>query len=516
MTVEPPTTPRHSAVSLDPRWNRTVTTVLVALAVGAALLTGYGVLTDQKRLAVLPAVAMVGLALAIVACTRFSWFVLLLLAVRSSTDALKVSPSDAGTSAANTVSARGPDPSSIIGILFLVLAILWLAASLSERKPLRASAVTVMLSGYVVAGALSVVGSSDMQAAGLQLARLMSGALMFIVLERLITDRVVLKRVLVACFAALVIPLGYTLFGMVTGQPSGEVKGGFTRLTGTFTQSNDYARFLTFLVLLGVAVLPYVSRRVKPFLLGLLTLAGVFLLLTLTLGAIGVAFAGIAVIALIQRRVALVGLLGAVVLGALVFVPGLIGRITESTTPSQVGGGATGNSLTWRLQYWASLLSINEHNPITGVGLNATQYFTDSAKQPHNDYLSAYIETGVIGLLMYLGLIAAMLVVTGRAVLRTQRDTLEWGVAVGAFTVCGRLRGHECGRQRHPELGELLVRPGHHRLRVCGGHVRPAAGRRPLAGRGQWRWPHGQRGPPALTSADPAPEQRHEPSHATN
>ena len=438
VTVEPPSALRPSAALASVGgWNRTVTAALVALAAGASLLTGYGVLSGQSRLAVLPLVAVVGITLAVVACTRFSWFVLLLLTIRSTTDALKLSASDAGTSAANTVAARGADPSSIIGVMFLVLGLLWLAATFYDRRPIRVSVVTTMLVGFLLAGALSVLGSDHLQASALQLARLMSAVLMFVVLERLITDRAMLKRVLIACFAALIIPLGYTIFGMATGQASSEVKGGFTRLTGTFTQSNDYARFLTILLLLGVAVLPYVSRRVKPYLRGLLVLTGVFLLLTLTLGAIGAAFAGVVLIALIQRRAALVGLLGAAALGAVVVVPGLLGRITDSTASADLGGGPTGNSLSWRLDFWASLLELNKDNPITGIGLNATQYFTSSAKQPHNDYLSAYIETGVLGLLMYVGLIVAMLVVTGRAVLQTQRDTLEWGVSVGAVVCVG-------------------------------------------------------------------------------
>ena len=412
-----------------------MTAGLVILATGASLLTGYGILSGHHTLAVLPVVAVVGVALAVVACTRFSWFVLLLLTIRSSTDALKLSASDAGNSAANTVVNRGPDPSSIIGVLFLVLALLWLAATLYDGRPLRVSVVTTALAGFLVAGALSVLGSDHVQASALQLARLTAAVLMFVVLERLITDRAMLKRVLIACFAALLVPLAYTIFGLATGSASTEVKGGFTRLTGTFTQSNDYARFLTFFLLLGVAVVPYVSRRLKPYLWALLSLTGVFLLLTLTLGAIGSAFAGLVLIALIQRRTALIGLLGVAALGALVVVPGLLGRITDSTASSQLGGAPTGNSVSWRLDYWASLLHLNHNNPITGIGLNATQYFTTSAKEPHNDYLSAYIETGVIGLLMYLAVIAAMLVVTARAVLRTQRDTLEWGVAVGAL-VC--------------------------------------------------------------------------------
>ncbi|QKE85800.1 O-antigen ligase family protein [Arthrobacter sp. NEB 688] len=436
MTVELPVALRRpSAASLEPTWNRTVTTGLVALAVVASVTSGYGILTGSSRLAVLPLAAVVGLALVFVAATRFSWFILLLLAIRAGTDALKLSGSDAGSTASNTVSARGLDPSSIIGVLFLVFALLWLAASFYAHGSRNFSSVSTMLVALLAAGAFSVLGSSHVQASVLQLARLTSAVMMYLVLERLIVDRRMLRRVLAACFVSLVVPLGYTVVGLLTGDASAEVKGGFTRLTGTFTQSNDYARYLCFLVLLGVAVLPYVSRSSKRLLAPLLAVAGVFLLMTLTLGAIGATAAGMVLIALLQRRYGLLGLLVVAGIGAVVLAPGLLGRLTESTTGSELGGGATGNSLSWRLGYWASLLTINKNNPITGIGLNATQYYTESAKQPHNDYLQAYVETGIVGLLAYLGLIVAMLVVTARAVRRTQRGTLEWGVAGGAL-VC--------------------------------------------------------------------------------
>lgn len=436
MTAElPAALGRSSSASLDPVWNRTVTTGLVALAVVASVTSGYGIISGSSRLAVLPLVAVVAIALVFVAVTRFSWFVLLLLVIRASTDVLKLSGSDAGTTASNTVSARGLDPSSIIGVLFLVFALLWLAASFYAQGSRSFSSVSTMLVLLLAAGAFSVLGSNHVQASVLQLARLTSAVMMYLVLERLIVDRKMLHRVLAACFAALVVPLGYTVVGLLTGDASAEVKGGFTRLTGTFTQSNDYARFLTFLLLLGVAVLPYVSRRSTRLLAPLLAVAGVFLLMTLTLGAIGAAAVGIALIALLQRRFGLLGLLVLAGVGALVVAPGLLGRLTESTASSQLGGGATGNSLSWRLGYWASLLTVNEKNPITGVGLNATQYYTDSAKQPHNDYLQAYVETGIVGLLVYVGLIVAMLAVTARAVRRTRHRTLERGVAVGALVV---------------------------------------------------------------------------------
>lgn len=427
-------TARPSSLRITPAMSRLLTAVLVAAVVVGSLLSGIGIVTGQRRLAILPILAVVGIALAIVALTRFAWFVLLLLAIRPSTDVLKFSASDAGTSAANTVSDRGADPSSLIGVAFLLLAILWLAATLWGRHGIRPSSVTIALIAFAIAGALSVIGSSHVQASALQLVRLAAAIIMFVVLEQLITTRVMMRRVLVALFVGLTITIGYTLLVMATGG-GGEIKGDFARLTGPFTQSNDYARFLSFLILVGVAVFPYVSRRVKSFLLAVLAVASVFLVMTLTLGAITATLVGCLVIALIQRRAALFGLLGVASIAALTAAPGLIGRISASTTASQVGGGSTGNSVTWRLEFWASLLGINKDNPITGVGLNATQYFTPSAKQPHSDFLSAYVETGILGLLLYLLLLAVLFAATARAVLRTKRDTLEWGVAVGALAV---------------------------------------------------------------------------------
>lgn len=421
----------------EPRWEHWwVTAVLSLVVTSAALVCAYGILMDQPKLVVLTIVGAAGVTLAVVASMRFLWFVLLLLVVRSSTDALKLGASDAGTNAANTVADRGPDPSSIIGIIFLLLGLLWLSAHVYEGRPLRPSILSTALLLFVVAGGLSVIGSDHVQASAIQLARLLSAVLMFVVLEQLITDRRILKRVLAACFAALVIPLCYTVVGLATGR-STEVKGDFMRVTGTFTQSNDYARFLAFFLLLGIAIFPHVGRRTKPWLAGLLVAAGCVLVLTLTLGAILAAFAGLVVLALMQRRPALLGLLGVSAAIALVAVPGLLGRISASTVSSELGGGATGNSLTWRLHFWASLLPINQDNPVTGVGLNATQYFTSSAKQPHSDFLSAYVETGVVGLLSYLALLTAMFVVTSRAVLRAQRGTFDRAVASGAMVCVG-------------------------------------------------------------------------------
>lgn len=400
--------------------NRLLTLLVAIVAVGASLLSGIGFASGQQMLALLPILAVAGLLLAAVAVTRFSWFVLLLLVVRPMTDVVKFGGS--------------MDPSNLIGIGFLVVAILWLTATLWGQKGIRPSFVTMALVTFTAAGALSIIGSSYIQASALQLVRLSAAIMMFVVLEQLITTRAMMKRVLVALFTGLTITIGYTAFTMATGGGA-EVKGDFSRLTGPFTQSNDYARFLTFLILLGVAIIPYVDRRWRRGLFAVLAASSVLLIMTLTLGAIGATVVGCLIIALIQRRTKLVALLGIATVGALTAAPGLLGRISTSTTASELGGRATGNSVSWRLRFWESLLDIEKNNPITGAGLNTAQYFTPGGKQPHSDFLSAYVETGILGFVLYLGLLAALLATTAQAVLRAERNTLEWGVSVGALAV---------------------------------------------------------------------------------
>lgn len=416
------------------RWvSRVLTVGLCLIAVAAALISGMSVADGDKKMIVLPLAAVVGIGLAALAATRFSWFVLLLIGVRSSIDVLHLSAPTAGTTAGNTAAARGIDPSSLLGVLFLVAALLWLAARYYAGKNVRPTRLAIWLVVFFLTCALSIVGSFHPQASALQTLRIMTAVMMFVVLEQLIRDFATMKRVIVACYASLVVPASYTLLGLATGHAAAEVKSGFTRIIGTFAQSNDYARYLAFLVIFGVAVYPYVKGRTKVALIALVALAGAFLLMTLTLGAILSAVVAVVVIAFIQRRARL--LVALLVAGAIAgaSVPGLSSRLSATSNQSAVGGGPSGNSLEWRLGYWAEVLPLANANPVTGIGLSSTQYETDQAKQPHNDFLRAYVETGVIGLLAYLAVLLTLATTTWRAIRRTVRGSFAHAVGTGAF-----------------------------------------------------------------------------------
>ena len=259
---------------------------LVILVTAGALVSGFSFVDGDKTLAVLPVIAMVAVGLGLLALTPFSAFVILLLAVRPALDLLKLSSNATGTAVGNTASQRGLDPSSIVGVLFLLAAALWLAGRIRSGQLVPGSRLRTAMLAFLAACALSVVGSVQPQASALELLRIGTVVMMFVVLEQIITSRTVMIRVVVTCYVAMLIPLGFTLFGIVTGSPSSEVRGSFTRLTGPFNQSNTFARYLAFLLVFGIAIYPYVKPKLKLLFVAMLGLASVFMLLTLTRTAI--------------------------------------------------------------------------------------------------------------------------------------------------------------------------------------------------------------------------------------
>jgi putative inorganic carbon (hco3(-)) transporter len=412
---------------------RIATVGAATLVCAAAIVSGLSAGGTNKSMVVLPLAAVIGIALAVLAFTRYAAFVLLLLGARSSIDLFKLSGASAGNTATNNAS-RGLDPSSLVALLFLSASVLWLLAQYSSGRRLKGSPLRIALLSLVAAGAVSVLSADVPAASGLEVLRILSWVMMFVVLEQLITDRRHLVAVLYAAYVSLIFPLGYTVALMLFGQPPSEVKGSFTRITGPFSQSNTFARYLAFMIVFGVAIYPSLRRRQKQWMVPVLALSSTFLLMTLTRGAILATVLGVVVVALVQRRKGVLVGFAATALLAVALVPGLGARFATVSAQQQLPGGPeTGNSLAWRLNYWTEVLPLANRNPVTGIGLNMTQYQTDAAKQPHNDFIRAYVETGVVGLAAYLAM-HILLLRNGLAAIRNSvRGTLEHGVATGAL-----------------------------------------------------------------------------------
>jgi putative inorganic carbon (HCO3(-)) transporter len=63
--------------------------------------------------------------------------------------------------------------------------------------------------------------------------------------------------------------------------------------------------------------------------------------------------------------------------------------------------------------------------------LNQTKFSTTKAKQPHNDFIRAYVETGLVGLFAYVAMLVSLVLLGRRAIRRTRKGTFERGVAAG-------------------------------------------------------------------------------------
>lgn len=408
----------------------TVLAVLVAATVAA--FSGLGAGGDSKLAVVLPLALAAGAMLAVLAFTRFSLYVMVLLVLRASIDLAKLSNGQTATATGGAEAVgRGLDPSSLFAVLFLLASAVWLAAQHYRQGALPGSALRRALLVFVAAAAISLPAAANLRAGGLELLRILAAVMMFIVLEQLIINHAVLRRVLLAAFLSLLFPLAYTLSGFVAGGPASEVKGAFTRITGPFSTSNVFGRYLMLMIIFGVALYPHLERRLRLALGAVLALSSVFLLLTYTRTAIIGTAIGVVLVGALHSRRLLVGMLVLTVC-ALVLVPQLSSRFTQlggaATTPT---GVASRNTLTWRINYWTEVLPLANSSPVTGIGLASTEFSTDEAKQPHNDFVRAYVETGLIGLAAYLAVLVALVGLGLRAVRVSPPRTFDRGVAVG-------------------------------------------------------------------------------------
>jgi putative inorganic carbon (HCO3(-)) transporter len=412
---------------------KAVTLVAVVAITATAAFSGTMAGSNSKLAVILPVTALVGLALAALALTRFKVYVMVMLIMRSSIDLAKLSvggEGGGGRTAADQVAARGIDPSSVLGLLFIVAAAVWLTAQYRKNGRLPGSPLRRTLVVFAAACVLSIVGAGQPLISIQETLRILAVILMYVVLEQMMKDERTMRQLLFAVYLSLLFPLAFTAFGFLTGNPATEEKGDFIRITGPFLQSNSFGRYLMLMIIFGVAIHPHLDKRFRRPLAGALVLSSIFLLLTYTRTALIGAMLGLLVVGLIQSKRLLFGMIVFTVC-ALLVMPALSSRFTGLTESSSSSSGPTNNSLIWRLGYWAEVLPLAKSNPVTGIGLGMTERQTDEEKQPHNDFLRAYVETGLIGLVAYLAMMVALVATGIGAVRASPRHSFERGVGAG-------------------------------------------------------------------------------------
>ncbi|MDG4828960.1 O-antigen ligase family protein [Solwaraspora sp. WMMD1047] len=425
---------RHVRNAGGTRGGALLTALAALAAAGVAVLAGLSLAAGDRRGVVLPLAAAAGLAVAALAVTRFAGYVLLILAIRPLVDLVKLSGPTAGRTGVDPA-ARFTDPSTLLAVLFLLTAGLWLAAQVSRHGRLRGSPLGWAMLLVGATGLISALGADRPTPSLLEALRILTVVVMFVVLEQLLPDRAALRRVLLACYASLALALGYTVLASVAGAVPSEVKGEFVRISGPFTQSTTFGRYLMFMVIFGFGIYRFLGPRWRVALAVLLAGSLGFLLTTNTRSAILGAAIGLVVVALLHRSGRLLAVLLVVAVAGVALLPAVGDRFAQLADSRPVGGGPTGNTLAWRVGYWTEIVGLANRNPVTGIGPNMTQHQTAEAKKPHNDVLRAYVETGVVGLLAYLVMVFLLLHTARLALRRAPPGSLERGIAVG-FAGC--------------------------------------------------------------------------------
>ncbi len=406
---------------------------IVALAAETAI---EGALGGNKLLLVLPIAVFGGIGLMALGLVDFQRFVLTTIVLRASLDVVKGGPTSNGVVTQTTASASGLDPAGALAVLLIVLAYFWFLGRLHEgRKSPPASIHRICLILFAIAGFLSVIDSSNILVSLLAALRIASVVVMLAVLEVMLVDRAAIQRMVTAIYLSAIVPVGYALFNIATHH-SQFSSGGFGRYEGTFAQPNPFAIYLTLLIVMGVAIFPHLSRRQKWLLTPLLIGSVICLYYTFTRSAWLAALVGVVAVAIFGRRRLTLGLIVVAAMVSVVAVPTIMQRFADLGQARSASGYAN-NSLVWRFDYWDQILPLADKDPITGIGLGMSSFETVQQKEPHNDFLRAYVETGVVGTIAYFALLFSMVAVAWQSMRHTKwkKRSYERSVAVG-FASC--------------------------------------------------------------------------------
>jgi len=263
----------------------------------------------------------------------------------------------------------------------------------------------------------------------LQVARLAAAVALFLAVEQLAVDERSRRRFLLVCYASAVVPLVVGLGQFATGDYR-KVSDGLGRVTGTFLHPNAFGFYLVLLLTMGAAVFRHVRGGARILVAVVMAAGAVEMLLTYSRGSWISVVAGVLVVGLLQSRKLLLLVPAGIALVPLV-APSVLTRISDLSRGETING-TPGNSFLWRISHWGVVLKGVKGHELLGLGPSSSDYLGDEVLPPHNDFVRMYVETGVLGMVVYLAVLVAAVVVAVRAVRAVPAGTLARGVAVGA------------------------------------------------------------------------------------
>lgn len=386
-----------------------VAVFIIALALTAYIAVSLASGADTSIIAA-PVALTLALALAVVAYHDVEVFLLCALALRTSLDAVVLPGSGV------------LDPGGLLGMVTIGVGGVWIVSRRIELgKSMPVTWLGVSLVFFLTAAAASVPTSAAPFVSAVEFARISSITLVFLLAEQFAARRDATREFIIAIGAALVLPTVVALTQLMSGRGLFEA-GGFSRIRGTFTHSNPLAYFCLVVFVLALAVALQTIGTARAAAWSAAAVSGTLLVLTYTRSAWIAAVLATAVMLWYTKRRALVW--SAIAIAVVVaFVPSISSRFAD-LDQTERESGAAGNSLVWRVEYWGESLGLAKDSPIAGLGLKAVAESTDIGKPPHNDFVRAYVEMGVLGLVAFAVMIWSMLRASFAAVTDAARRRL--------------------------------------------------------------------------------------------
>ena len=305
---------------------------------------------------------------------------------------------------------------SVIGIFVIAIGFLYLITQKSIRKIMSDKVsrhflfwlASLLFSVYI---AWSTFGSKGGLLAIRDWVRISSFFVIYCLMFTLVNN-FDYRKIVNYLFIAIVVPLGFAYYQIFSR--TGFAIANVNRIYGTFGHPNVFGSFLVLFITLTLCKI----RDGKNMLLwiGILLLELVALINVYAMGVMIMLLVAASVFVLLNtrkrfQRMLIFGIIG-LALVSFIFSSSGQKRLSEVKRAINIRGSLQGreasNSMEWRIKRWSLLIQKWPAKPLVGYGLNTSSSLVlpnEWPNEPHNDAVRFLVETGIIGLIIYLKLI---------------------------------------------------------------------------------------------------------------
>jgi len=413
----------------------------VVFGIAAGLLAGAGPLYLS--------LIFVAAAVLIYFFTNFEYAVLGFLVLRSSLDIF---------------SAQQIPAAFAVGIDCLTL--LYLVVQLFRKQPIQINKFFWIFAAWIGVQGLWVillpVGGLGLDAAYLtdavrEWTRLFSWLMVYLLVMQL-RGQIAPAKVISILFLGLLVPLTVATMQtflpqsllpsiiaaqVATDSPFAEA----SRISGTLGHPNTFATFL----LLFISLTCWKIKQEKNRLIWISLLILILFFYVSTKALFSLMMLGVFVLVLIVPRVNPIRLLGGLLIIGIVvtlfasteFGQARLGSISNTpllnpnidVSRAILLSAGDNNSFNWRIAQWSYLLDQWKQFPIFGFGLGTSIHVSTNKLLPHNDYVRALVEGGIVGLITFLAFLGVQALYLVRLIRSTPIQSAQSDLCLSLLAV---------------------------------------------------------------------------------